>query len=329
MEQRTHSEEVLFMKASTKREMDGATPDTRNGGGNTSETALERMERYTNHLEKMLLRKNETILALHGCMLSRIEEEIEKAKTNERVMIHQARQAALGELLSVAAHHWRQPLNVLALLVQNMKETWETGAFDGKFLNDSLSQLLDQTNLLSKFLNDFRGFYGQPVQSGYFDPKQCVEETLALISGWLSSFSSYDIRVTAQTKRTVLLAGCRSSFQQVIFSLLRNADEALQEQRLKTGSSFRGEIEISLLCADDIVVCVANNGGEIHESAMEYIFDPYFTTRNRSNGFGIGLYLSRLIVENYMDGSIWAENRPGGALFGIRLPAPPVAEGCA
>jgi len=288
-----------------------------------TETRLERMERYTHHLEGMILRKNDEMRFLRRTMASLVEEEAQKAKVNERVMIHQARQAAMGELLGVVAHHWRQPLNVIALVVQNMKEAWEAGEFDSGFLDRSIFRAMEQINQLSRSIDDFSDLLKPAKQTEHFDPKQCVEEILALLCGWFSNFSTYEIRISDQTEGAVRIAGNQNAFQQVILNLLRNADEALQEQNRKIGRSFHGVIEICFRRTNDVIVSFANNGGGIDESIMESIFDPCFTTKNRSNGLGTGLYLSRIIIENNMSGSIWAENIPDGALFGIRFPVVP------
>ncbi|NVN91227.1 MAG: HAMP domain-containing histidine kinase [Desulfuromonadales bacterium] len=292
--------------------------------GETNETTLERMERYTNHLESLILRKNEEMHSMQRIMALRVEEEIQKVKLNERVMIHQARQAAMGELLGVIAHQWRQPLNVIALIVQNMKETWEAAEFDSSFLDHSISRAMEQICLLSRSIDDFRGFLKPAAHSEHFDPKQCLKEILALITSWFSNFTTYEIRITDETEGGVRVAGCQNAFQQVILNLLRNADDAIQEQSRRIGRSFRGAVEIRFRRTDDLIVSIANNGVSIDESALESIFNPYFTTKNRNNGFGIGLYLSRIIIESNMNGSIWAEYIPDGALFGIRLPAMPM-----
>lgn len=121
-----------------------------------SETALERMERYTAHLEGLVLQKNEEMRSLQRIMALHVKEEIQKATMNEHIMIQQAHQAAMSELLDIAAHHWRQPLNVIALVVQNLKHAWDSGEFDDELLDRSVSQAMEQINLMSRFIDDFR-----------------------------------------------------------------------------------------------------------------------------------------------------------------------------
>ena len=120
-----------------------------------SETRLERMERYTNYLEDLIMRKNEEMRLWRKTMALRLDEEIQKAKVNEQIIIHQTRQAAMGELLETVANYWRRPLNVIALVVRNIKEAWEAGECDNIFLDRSISRAMEQIDLLSRSIDDF------------------------------------------------------------------------------------------------------------------------------------------------------------------------------
>lgn len=288
---------------------------------------LKRLQRYATHLELLLLRKNNEIYDLQKVMESRVAEMRQKQDEHERVMIHQARHAAMGEMLGTIAHQWRQPLNVISLVVQNMEDAREYNEFSDEILERSIIQTMEQVMLLSRTIDDFRMFLSPVKMTEYFDPMQCVEECVGMLSGWFSNFPDIDVRKTGGVEKHIRFAGCQNTFKQVIIHLLNNANDAVQEQQRRVGREFRGLITIHLQYRDDCaVISIADNGGGIAESTMKHIFEPYFTTKNKANGIGIGLYVSKLIIENSMDGSLWGENTPDGALFGIRLPVAMVDE---
>jgi signal transduction histidine kinase len=236
-------------------------------------------------------------------------------------MIHPARYAAMGEMLGTIAHQWRQPLNVISLTVQNMKDAWDYGEFNAELLDRSVFKTMEQVMLLSRTIDDFRTFLNPVETSEIFNPVECVKECVGLLSGWFSNFPAIEVRNTDEAANDIRIAGCQNVFKQVIINVLNNANDAIQGRQRSIGPAFRGEVSINIRCRDDYaVICIADNGGGIAESAMDHIFEPYFTTKDKANGIGIGLYVSKLIIENSMNGSLWGENIPDGALFGIKLP---------
>lgn len=281
----------------------------------------ERLQLYATHLELMLLRKNSEISELHRIMESRVEEMKQKQSEHERVMIHQARHAAMGEMLGTIAHQWRQPLNSISLVFQNLKDAWEYGEFDGDLLDRSLVKVMEQIMGLSRTIDDFRSFLTPVNLSESFYPVRCIEESVGLLAGWFSNFPMIDIQMSDHTVEKTPITGCPTAFTQVVFNLLTNAAEAVQARQRLVGPVFKGIVSIHFQRNDsDVIIRFADNGGGIAEDAMEHIFKPYFTTKPKANGMGTGLYVSKLIIENSMNGCLWAENTGDGALLCIRLP---------
>ena len=233
---------------------------------------------------------------------------------HEQVMIHQARHAAMGEMLGTIAHQWRQPLNVISLVVQNMKDAWEYGEFSGELLNLSVSRTMEQIVFLSRTIDDFRMFLNPVETSEFFNPIQCVHEIVGVLSGWFSDFPAITVETTDAAEPDVRIAGCHNAFTQVILNLLNNANDAVHEQQRRIGSGFHGLITIHCERRDkDVVISISDNGSGIDVLEIDHIFDPYFTTKHTLNGIGVGLYISRMIVEHSMNGSLWAENIQSGA----------------
>lgn len=296
-------------------------------GQGTVDIRLKRLQLYVNYLEMHLLRKNNAMCELQRIMDLRVEEMQQKQAENERVMIHQARHAAMGEMLGTIAHQWRQPLNAISLVVQNIKDAREYGEFNDELLDRSIFQTMEQVMQLSRTIDDFRTFLNPAKMSEYFNPIKCIDECVGLLSGWFSDYPDIEVLHVEGAGADIRIAGCQDAFKQVILNLFNNANDIIKERQRRSGSSFLGRITIDFQCRDNAaVIGVADNGGGIPESAMEHIFEPYFTTKEKSNGIGIGLYVSRLIIENSMNGSLWAENIPDGSLFEIRVPVAEINE---
>ena len=288
---------------------------------------VERLRLYATHLETLLMRKNGEIAELQSVMEQRVEEMHQKQSEHEHVVIHQARHAAMGEMLGTIAHQWRQPLHVISLTVQNLKDARDYGEFTDELLDSSIDQTMEQVMLLSRTIDNFRTFLNPVKTTEYFDPIQCVEECVGLLSGWFSKFPGIEMRKTGDTHYRI--AGCHTAFKQVVLNILNNANDAVQERQRRIGPAYRGSIVIDFRRnGDDAVIGVADNGGGIDETVIGHIFEPYFTTKSNSHGIGIGLYVSRLIVENSMNGSLLGENIPDGAYFAIRLPVAKSDEVC-
>ncbi|GEM_PF-1537116 len=285
------------------------------------ENKLERLKQYTVYLEGLLICTNAELNRLQSLLAARSYEEKQRHAVHEQIMIQQARKAAMGDMLGVVAHKWRQPLSAISLVIQNMKDAWEYGEFDGELLLQASSSVVEQVNLLSRTIDEFRSYLIPPDSADYFNPKQCVKDAVILLSNCFSHFTAIEIQDADLLDDDLQVAGSHYGFQQVMHNLLRNANDAVQEQQHRIGADFAGAITISFQRLDDeIVIRVADNGGGIPESIMERIFDPLFTTKQENEGLGVGLYVSRIIIENSMGGRLWSENDNDGALFFIRLP---------
>lgn len=288
------------------------------------EHKLERLQQYAAHLEGLLMRTNAELNRVQSVLAVRIDEEKQRHAVHEQIMIQQARKAAMGEMMGVVAHKWRQPLSAISLMVQNMKDAWEYGEFDEELLNQASSGVVEQVDHLSHTIDEFRSYLSPPGCGDYFSPKQCVKDAVILLSNCFSHFTTIEIQDANLQDDDLQVAGSHYGFQQVMHNLLRNANDAVQEQQHRIGADFAGAITISFQQQEnDIVIKIADNGGGIPESIKEQIFDPLFTTKQNNKGLGVGLYVSRMIIENSMGGRLWSKNDNDGALFFVRLPILP------
>jgi signal transduction histidine kinase len=258
---------------------------------------------------------------LNQTLVRQMEEETEKRLLQERLLIQQSRMAAMGEMIGVIAHQWRQPLNALAVMVQNIQDAYEFGELDQPFIEDVVHRSMQQIHHMSKTIDDFSDFSRSGTSHELFNVRKAINDVLVLLSGL---FSAHDIVAAciceSDAGMSVNIKGCCNEFKQAMFNLLKNAHDAIQERRKQGRLDRQGRIVIAIKAsADRVCISVTDNGGGIPSEIVDRIFDPYFSTKEQGKGSGVGLYMSKLIIENSMKGSLYAHNLQGGAMFAVEL----------
>ena len=241
----------------------------------------------------------------------RVAEETRKNLEQERMLTHQARHAAMGEMIGNIAHQWRQPLSALGLVVQNLRYDFKEGRLTEGDLDDYVAKALLAIEQMTTTIDDFRDFFKPSRQAENFSVVKAIEDALDLIN---ASLSNNGIDASVSGAREVELIGSPNEFMHVMLNLIGNAKDVMLERKTSAG---RIEIDATAT-GSSVVVTVRDNAGGIAPENLDKIFDPYFTTKE--GGTGIGLYMTRLIVEQYMHGTIEAENWREGALFRLTLP---------
>ncbi|GFO59988.1 hypothetical protein GMST_23130 [Geomonas silvestris] len=238
---------------------------------------------------------------------------LEELRDKERMLLQQGRLAALGEMLSNIAHQWRQPLNELGLIVQELPMMYDKGSFDADYLKGNVQKFMKVLAHLSKTIDDFRNFFRPDKEKTTFPVQQVLENTLGLIQ---ESFRQLDIHIEVQASGQATVYGHPNEFSQVILNILFNARDAFLARR------ENGPREIAIrICeeAGKAVLTIADNAGGISEEIIDKIFDPYFTTRGPEQGTGIGLYMSKIIIEKNIPGRLSVRNTGEGAEFRIEV----------
>ena len=256
-------------------------------------------------------RAEEALEHLNLTLAKRVEEETAKSLQKERLLIEQARHAAMGEMIGNIAHQWRQPLSSLGLVVQNLRYDFKEGRIGEVEMEDYVTKAMKAIGQMSSTIDDFRDFFKPSRQPERFSPVPAIRSCVELVG---ASFEAHDIEVGVSGPPELQVIGYPSEFSQVVLNLLANAKDALVERKV-----VQGRIEISVAAsAEGVVIAVADNAGGIEAEHLEKIFDPYFTTKDK--GTGIGLYMTRTIVEQHMRGTIRAENTADGARLTVDLP---------
>jgi signal transduction histidine kinase len=266
--------------------------------------ALEISNRRYRELAEELQRLNETL----G---QRVAEQVAKNMAQERMLIHQARLAAMGEMIGNIAHQWRQPLNALGLIIQGLRYDFRDGSVTAELMEQTSKQAMQMIQGMSRTIDDFRNFFRHTRERSEFHPRNAVQEALAILS---ASLEHSGIVVDLDDESEVVAYGYPNEYSQVLLNILSNAKDAIQANNVKNGV-----IHVKIGHVGNMAsVSIRDNGGGIAPEIMPKIFDPYFTTRE--NGTGIGLYMSKIIIEGNMGGKIEACNVVGGAEFTVSCP---------
>lgn len=266
-----------------------------------------------NRIIKLLEERIKRLEAREIELQTRLAAEIFSAREKEELMIHQSRLATMGEMISNIAHQWRQPLYELSCMIQMLKLDLPPESRDLPQLDAFVSGGLDIITYMSRTIDDFRNFFQPSRKAASFDPSEAIYDAISLIK---ASLKGAGIEISCNCTGNYRIYGHSNEISQVLLNLINNARDALLSANVD--SPF-----ISISCireADSVVIRVEDNGGGIPEKIMEKIFDPYFTTKQKSHGTGLGLYMSRVIVESSGDGRLTACNTAHGALFAITLP---------
>jgi len=263
-------------------------------------------------LEQRLLEQQHDINELNSDLELRVETEVQKNRNKDRIMYQQARLATMGEMIGNIAHQWRQPLNIIALIIQEFYISGQLGTLTNEKLEKEYTRANSVLQYMSDTIDDFRTFFQHSEESKLFSVADALNSISTLVSKGLDH---NDIVMDVAVDKELQVYGHNNEFVQVLLNLINNSREAIVSQKRK------GRIQIDAHYTDDnILVSVLDNGGGISDSDMEQIFEPYFTTKHQTQGTGLGLYMSHQIIVNNMKGSIYAENRGDGTCFSITLP---------
>jgi signal transduction histidine kinase len=286
---------------------------------------------YIEEHDKMELRLRE----LNRTLETRVQEEVEQRRQKEKMLIQQSKNAAMGEMIGAIAHQWRQPLNALGLIIQDIEDAHIFGQLNKDYIEDTVKRSMGQIQFMSDTIDSFRNFFRPAKNKVQFDVKEAVGGVITMFTAQLmANFIAYrfgslsggtlykDIaEVECESDTTVL--SYENEFKQVVLNLMTNAKDAIIERREKGLMEEEGLIKIEFCGTPEgkVIVRVSDNGGGIPPEIIDRIFEPYYTTKEQGKGTGIGLYMAKAIVEENMGGRLRAENNADGAVFTIELDA--------
>jgi signal transduction histidine kinase len=263
-------------------------------------------------VDEVLKKRQQEIEELNAYLEKRIQEEVEKSRQKDFIMMHQSRLAAVGEMVGNIAHQWRQPLNALSIFVNNIKDICENSGQEKKELDEYIEKCFNLIMKMSSTIDDFRNFFKPDKKKKKFNINKTVENSLSLID---ASLNCHSISVVVNEREKLTAVGYPNEYSQVILNILDNAKDAIVLKGIE------GEIKINVERESDSgVVKIKDNGVGIPEDVLDNIFDPYYTTKKGGEGTGIGLYISKMIIEEHMNGRIEVQNDNQGTEFKVIVP---------
>lgn len=268
----------------------------------SANTMLTTIDNYRNQMEN-----------INTQLEHRVENEIEQRRQKEQLLIHQSRLAAMGEMIESIAHQWRQPLNIIGLAMSNIEMKRELGTLDEGEIERNNAIINKNLIFMSNTIDDFRNFFNLNKERVSFHPIEPIQEIFNLLNEQLQH-NQIIYEIENHCNRS--LYGVVNEFKQVILNIINNAKDAILSQ-----SQQGGTIRVYLHCdVHQLYLQINDSGGGIPSPIIKRVFDPYFTTKFQKQGTGIGLYMSKVIVEQHFKGVLDVENNDMGALFTITIP---------
>jgi len=288
---------------------------------------VNHFKKLNESLESKVALKTRELIELNRSLERRIEREVQNSRKKDWVMFQQAKMASLGEMLQNIAHQWRQPLGTMTMIIQGIEAKYLAGKLDERLLEEKVSDAMKIARNMSETLEDFRTFFHPHKRYDRFDLRTAILKALDLTRYQLDREG---IEVMFEMRHSLTIYGYENELVHVLLNLINNARDALKERGVTEGKiaiyvkpSFRR-----------VSISVIDNAGGVPKEILPKIFEPYFTTKYKGAGTGIGLYMSKQLIEKHMEGRIYVKNIrhklgvKGGkmqrcAMFVIELPRTP------
>ena len=280
-------------------------------------------QRYQDKQALVIAEKTKALNILNHSLKDKISQAIDESKSKDKVLEQQAKLAQMGELLSMISHQWRQPLGSIASATISLKtkialEKYDLSKEDEReaflhYLEEKLDNIEMYTASLSSTIDDFKNFYN-PHKEIHNDAIMIpVNKAIHIMQ---SSFDRHHVTLHTECHIDEKIEHYPNEIMQVLLNIFNNAVGNFKEQKIKNPT-----IKLTTqTLKEHICIEIADNGGGIHADIMEKIFEPYFSTKDEKNGTGLGLYMSKTIIEKHHQGKLTVTNKDGGASFEIILP---------
>ena len=254
---------------------------------------------------------------LNSNLENRVKESVSKIREHEKMLLIQSKYAAMGEMIEMIAHQWRQPITTIGMISNNVALDLilnNVDEIDTEMLKRDLEGINRQVKYLSDTIDDFKNFFKGSKSKQKVFLSEIIDKAVSLI---IKQLEQKNIIISIENRcDNTLLNTYKNELIQVLLNIIANAKDALTEHNSK-------EKKISIVCKknrDSFIISISDNAGGIKDEVISKIFDPYFSTKKAKNGTGLGLYMSKVIINEHLDGEIFAKNIDYGAEFTIKLP---------
>ena len=243
----------------------------------------------------------------------RVKDEIMKNEERTLQLVQQSRLAQMGEMISMIAHQWRQPLASISAISATLSLDIELDNYKEEFFKERLDSISELSQHLSHTIDDFRGFFQEKSSKEEAIVSRLVQNCLTIIE---PSLQNYNISLDIQIEESLTVETYVNELKQVMLNIFKNAEDALLDLKIPNA-----QISVKSYQKDsNVYIEIEDNAGGIAENIMDEIFDPYFSTKKQKDGTGLGLYMSRIIMKEHIGGKILVKNSNDGACFSLLIP---------
>ncbi len=275
---------------------------------------LEKKDKELEFLNKTLEHRVEEqtaqLIELNQTLEQRVEEEVAKNKEKQKMLFWQSRMASLGQMLANIAHQWRQPLTELSLSLFNIKKS--ARGKDLAKLDENYKESLEIIANMSQTIDDFSNFFNPNKEKEKFLLNSAIKDSLVITRKLLQKESI----VVDKEFEQIEVFGVLNELSQVIINLIQNSSEAFNVNKIKEKRVLISVTENT----EFAIIKYLDNAGGAEPNILDKIFEPYFTTKHQSNGTGLGLFMSKMIIEKSLDGQVSVRNLNDGLEFTIKIP---------
>jgi len=258
--------------------------------------------------EKQLKETTQKLEFLNTNLEKLVQKEVQKSREKDRFLLLQSRHAQMGEMISMIAHQWRQPLNAISTAVGVIDFKMKRDNLDKETATRIIKDIKRYVTYLSTTIDDFKDFFKPKKEKNLTNLEIICNKAIFLLK---HSFKKKNIEVNLEIKEIKEIYSYENEIVQVIINILRNAEDILIEKKI---THPKINIEIS---QESVTIC--DNAGGVPKKLQEKIFDPYFSTKEKKHGTGLGLYIAKIIIEDHCHGEIQLTNTKEGACFNISL----------
>ena len=267
-----------------------------------SQIIISSIKNLHHSLEHTIYQQTKELRDFNNDLQLMIEKEVKESRQKDHIMFQQARLASIGEMIQNIAHQWRQPLNSLILIIQGFKIKFDHNKLSQSFIDTQTQNALRIAKNMSDTIENFRNFFRPHTSRDFFSIQKSIHDSLNIFQ---ANLKNSNISVSVIGEEEIGLFGYENAFTQVILNLVNNAKDAILSEQIQNG-----RIEISFYKNEDLVMLeIQDNANGIKIKEIEKIFEPYFTTKHKSTGTGVGLYMVKQIIEKQMEGKISVKNQ--------------------
>ncbi len=263
---------------------------------------IDNFRKLHNSLEQKVNEKTKELQKLNTYLETKISKEVAQNRKKDIIMFQQARFASLGEMLNNIAHQWRQPLGSITMIIQSFQTKMSLGKLTSEFMDEKVNDALLLASNMSNTLDDFKNFFSPNKIKSEFNIKNCIEHSIEL-SKYLLIQENIEVKLTV--RKDVKINSYYNELSHVFLNIISNSKDALCSNVDKNDRIIK--IIVNKF-KNHLVVNMVDNGGGIPKDILPKIFEPYYTTKYKSAGTGIGLYMSKQIIEKHMNGEISCKN---------------------